>query len=209
MAVAGAKTAGFPRAGLGGEVLRPPRTLLLGRREAKRLEALKQLQKVYEGRSSEILAEVERYGKAAGTGRPLWQRLRLRPFVGYRAACAALYRTMVEHVLPAQEGTTVVVQQRNDDDGNKRVRYVLRDDATEGVEEEEEDAGEQASEEDAAKSMAMADPASMARALFVLLRQLAGSTPWALEAAAAESSNMSPEKWQERTPDLETPKYEV
>jgi len=126
---------------------------------------------------------------------------------------------MVEHVLPAQAGSSVEVQRRSGDDddgGDRRVRYVLRDDATEGSgkgsaasgKEEEEDAS--ASSE---KSMAMADSASRARALFVLLRQLTGSTAWALEAAAAEAaeagSGGSSEKWLARTPDLETPQYEV
>jgi len=183
---------------------RPLRTLLLARRKNVRLEALKQLQGVFESRSADILAEIERYGKDSS------QRggLRLRPFFGYRAACAALYRTMVEHVLPAQEGTSVVVQRRNEE-GQKRLRYVLRDDATEGDEEGEGDVAADASEA-VEKQMATADTASRARALFVILRQLPGSTAWALEAAAAESNSEQNEaKWNERTPDLETPKYTV
>merc|ERR1719343_1246793 len=52
-----------------------------------------------------------------------------------------------------------------------------------------------------------------ARALAVVLRQLAGSSAWEVERAAAsgrgEEGDGSSDKWLARTPDLETPRYEV
>ena len=37
--------------------------------------------------------------------KPQMQLLRLRPFLGYRSACASLYRTVRDHILPQQAET--------------------------------------------------------------------------------------------------------
>lgn len=181
----------------------PLRTLLLSRSISRRRVALEQLQDVFEEVSSKIAGELAQHGKAS----MLWHRIILRPFVGYRSACASLHRTMVNYVLPEQLGSKVVVQRR-DENGKQRVRYVLRDDAMEGA---KNHAGDGDSEANDAGSDAIVDPANEARALSVLLRQLIASTAWELEAAASESSEMrsSSDGWLARTPDLETPKYEV
>lgn len=176
------------------------RTLLLSRSGARRLAALKQLQAALEGEGGSVFAEVEAQGEAIERGS--WRdRVRLRPLVGYRSACASLYRTMVQHVMPEQAGTSVEVQRR--DNG---VRYVLRDDAMDGTTEgqaavERPDDEEFSSEE------------QKARALSVVLRQLAESSAWEVERAAAAGRGVegdsSSDKWLARTPDLETPRYEV
>ncbi|CAK0853052.1 unnamed protein product, partial [Prorocentrum cordatum] len=147
----------------------PLRTLLLSRSGARRLAALKQLQSVLEGASGSAFAEVEAHGEAI-SGRGSWRdRLRLRPLVGYRSACASLYRTMVRYVMPEQAD--------------------VPDD-------------EEASSEE-----------QKARALSVVLRQLVGSSAWEVERAAAagrgEEGDSSSDKWLARTPDLETPRFEV
>lgn len=181
----------------------PLRTLLLSLSEASRREALKQLQALYEVKSPELIAEIAEHGRGSER-RPWLYRLRARPLLGYRSACASLYRTMVEHVLPEQAGASVEVRRQEGDE--KRIRYVLRDDAMEGDGVEGSRGKEQVE-----RNLAMADSASQARALFVLLRQLPDTTAWALEEAAAldAKAGSSSERWLERTPKLETPKYQV
>jgi len=182
-----------------GEWRGPLRTLLLSRSEGKREVVLKQLQSVFESKSAEIVAEIQRHGEAKAS-LTWWPWLRIRPFLGYRSACASVYRTMVEHVLPAQAGSSIQVQQRETDSGGKTLRYVLRDDATEGDLADASNRSERA--------VAIADPASQARALLVVLRQLREASAWEVEKAAGEEVS-SAEKWKARTPDLETPEYEV
>lgn len=186
------------------------RTLLLSRSADKRRAALEKLLPIYEQVSEELLAEVSAQGEAAEAG-PWWRGLRLRPFLGYRSACASLHRTMRDHVMPEQAGSAVRLQRRAEN-GTERVRYVLRDDAMDGdagAGEEEEAEGGKAKE----VPNVMAESMSKARALVVLLRQLSASTPWQLEASAAAAkegeSGGSFEQWLERTPKLETPEYEV
>lgn len=186
------------------------RTLLLSRSAARRRAALERLLRGYEEASAELLAEVAAHGEAART-RPWWSRLRLRPLLGYRSACASLHRTMLEHVLPAQAGSSVKVQRRAEN-GTERVRYVLRDDTMDGdIEDKVADADQQSPQ--AAEQGEEEDTASKARALVVLLRQLSTATPWELEAGAATAKGQegtgSFEQWLERTPKLETPEYEV
>lgn len=56
---------------------------------------------------------------------PTLQMLRLRPFLGYRSACASLYRTVRDHILPQQADSPVVVQKQSRE-GEQRLRYVLQ-----------------------------------------------------------------------------------
>jgi hypothetical protein len=153
-----------------------------------------------------VFAEVEAHGEAIERGS--WRdRVRLRPLVGYRSACASLYRTMVQYVMPEQAGTSVEVQRR--DNG---VRYVLRDDAMDGTTEERPRDSSQAAA-GRPDDEEFSSEEQKARALSVVLRQLTGSSAWEVERAAAsgrgEDGDSSSEKWLSRTPDLETPRYEV
>mmetsp|Transcript_112413 Transcript_112413/g.223354 ORF Transcript_112413/g.223354 Transcript_112413/m.223354 type:complete len:444 (+) Transcript_112413:76-1407(+) len=178
------------------------RQLLLSRRKERRKEALKQLQSVYENVSEAMVEEVAKRAKACE--RQSWLRwLRVRPFLGYSSACASLQRTMVDHVLPEQAGSRVALQKR-DRNGTQRLRYVLRDDAMEG---ENSTASTEGSQESG-----VVDAPSKARAMFVLLRQLLDASAWDLEAVAVKSAQEqagSEDWWLTRTPDLETPDYEV
>ncbi|CAE7028500.1 unnamed protein product [Symbiodinium sp. CCMP2592] len=142
--------------------------------------------------SVEIFDEIERYGRDS-KGVPA---LRLRPFLGYRAACASLYRTVTNHILPQQAGSPVELQKRTRD-GEQRLRYVLKNDVL--------DANGQ---EDGEEKEAEVSDASKARALFVVLRQLVSNTAWAVERSAIKAEAGEGE-WKQRTPDLETPDYEV
>eukprot|EP00439_Symbiodinium_sp_Y106_P074040 s688_g14.t1 len=99
------------------------RPLLLARRSDVRQEALKELSGIFDEVSVEIFDEIERYGRDS-KGVPA---LRLRPFLGYRAACASLYRTVTNHILPQQAGSPVELQKRTRD-GEQRLRYVLKND---------------------------------------------------------------------------------
>lgn len=161
------------------------RRLLLARRSATRQAALKELAEVYDDASGEIFAEVEKYAQQMEET-PTLQMLRLRPFLGYRSACASLYRTVRDHILPQQADSPVVVQKQSRE-GEQRLRYVLQSDAMDAE----------------GKEAPLA--ASKARALFVALRQLTNSDPWSLERSAKSKD----EDWAARTPKLETPKYEV
>ncbi|CAK9042456.1 Heme-binding-like protein At3g10130, partial [Durusdinium trenchii] len=142
--------------------------------------ALKELAEVYDDASGEIFAE-EKYAQQMEET-PTLQMLRLRPFLGYRSACASLYRTVRDHILPQQADSPVVVQKQSRE-GEQRLRSDAMD--AEG------------------KEAPLA--ASKARALFVALRQLTNSDPWSLERSAKSKD----EDWAARTPKLETPKYEV
>ncbi|CAJ1460634.1 unnamed protein product [Effrenium voratum] len=167
----------------------PLRRLLLARRQKVREDALKELAGIYDQASEQIFKEVERYGEAGG----LASSLRLRPFFGYRSACASLYRTVRDHILPQQAGSPVVVSAQTRD-GAPRLRYVLQTDAMDAD-------GREASEEEAVSE------ASKARALFVALRQLPQTNAWTLERSAGSAETV--EEWSKRTPKLETPKYKV
>lgn len=168
------------------------RRLLLARRSDVRQEALKELSGIFDEVSVEIFDEIERYGRDS-KGVPA---LRLRPFLGYRAACASLYRTVTNHILPQQAGSPVELQKRTRD-GEQRLRYVLKNDVL--------DANGQ---EDGEEAEAEVSDASKARALFVVLRQLVSNTAWAVERSAIKAEAGEGE-WKQRTPDLETPDYEV
>ncbi|OLP93311.1 Heme-binding-like protein, chloroplastic [Symbiodinium microadriaticum] len=168
------------------------RRLLLARRSDVRQEALKELSGIFDEVSVEIFDEIERYGRDS-KGVPA---LRLRPFLGYRAACASLYRTVTNHILPQQAGSPVELQKRTRD-GEQRLRYVLKNDVL--------DANGQ---EDGEEAEAEVSDASKARALFVVLRQLVSNTAWAVERSAIQAAAGEGE-WKQRTPDLETPDYEV
>jgi len=112
----------------------------------------------------------------------------------------------VDHVLPEQAGSRVALQSRNRN-GTQRLRYVLRDDAMEG---EESTASTEGAQEK--NDSGVVDAPSKARALFVLLRQLLDASAWDLEATAATSAREQTDGgdwWLARTPDLETPEYEV
>jgi len=175
------------------------RTLLLSRSSAGRRTALEQLLQGYEKANQEILAEVVNFGEASKGS--WWNPLRWRPFFGYRSACASLYRTVINYVLPEQADSSVKVQRRTEN-GTQRVRYVLRDDVMEGTE-----GGTVEDEENKVQ-----DSAGQARALVVVLRQLATASAWELEKAAAiahKETNSTADQWLARTPNLETPEYEV
>lgn len=176
------------------------KTLLLSRSEEKRKKALAELLPIYEEASETLLDEVASFGEKASAG-AWWGKLRLRPFLGYASACASLHRTMVNHVLPEQAGSAVRLQKRMEN-GTERVRYVLRDDASEG------DANSSAVAE-----APPSDTMFKARALAVLLRQLTFNTAWELEESADKAAGAdgagSFAQWLERTPKLETPEYEV
>ncbi|CAE8632918.1 unnamed protein product [Polarella glacialis] len=167
------------------------RSLLLSRNEQTRGAALKELTQVFEEVSSSIVAEIETCAAAVDKW-PLLARLGLlRPFFGYRSACASLYRTMVDHVLPEQAGSSIRVESRVEN-GTQILRYVLRSDGM------EVDGGNEVQTEEA-------------RALLVLLRQLKGSTAWELQKAAAAASGGADsfDQWAARTPSLESPNYTV
>mmetsp|Transcript_89952 Transcript_89952/g.160087 ORF Transcript_89952/g.160087 Transcript_89952/m.160087 type:complete len:414 (+) Transcript_89952:2-1243(+) len=162
------------------------RSLLLSRSSKSKKAALERLSEVFEASSTSILAELESCAEAVRR----WPLLsaRLRPFFGYRSACASIYRTMVEHVLPEQAGSSIEVQRRSEN-GTQRVRYAMRSDAGPA-------AATGPSEE------------SKARALLVVLRQLVSGTAWDVQ-AAAQAASTGDGQWLSKTPDLETPIYTV
>jgi len=169
------------------------------------VQALKELQSIYENVSEAIVEEVAERAEACER-RPWLRFLRVRPLFGYSSACASLQRTMVDHVLPEQAGSRVAVQTR-DRNGAQRLRYVLRDDAMEG---ENSTASTEGSQEK--NDLGVVDAPAKARAIFVLLRQLLDASAWDLEAVATKSAREQVdggEWWLARTPDLETPEYEV
>eukprot|EP00933_Yihiella_yeosuensis_P060921 TRINITY_DN63721_c0_g1_i1.p1 TRINITY_DN63721_c0_g1~~TRINITY_DN63721_c0_g1_i1.p1 ORF type:complete len:503 (-),score=89.73 TRINITY_DN63721_c0_g1_i1:193-1701(-) len=189
------------------------RTLLLSRNREAQRAALDRIQPIFEKQSAEIFAEFASHGATIAKGS--WRdRLRFRPVFGYRSACASVYRTVVEYVMPEQAGSSVQVRKRGED-GTKGVRYALKDDVMDGsgdTKTPKEAAGEESSEPGNMLT-SKSDTAQQARALFVVLRQLPGSSPWSVESVAArakeEDQGGSSDKWSERTPDLETPDYEV
>lgn len=166
--------------------------LLLARRQGAREAAFKELAEIYDEVSSEMFAEVEKYALMLEEKPPL-QLLRLRPFLGYRSACASLYRTVRDHILPQQADSPVVVLKQSRE-GEQRLRYVLQSDAMDA---DARSAGDGAGPEVSA--------ASKARALYVALRQLVANDVWSVERSANSMDN----DWDARTPKLETPKYQV
>ncbi|CAL1162000.1 unnamed protein product [Cladocopium goreaui] len=169
------------------------RRLLLARRQGAREAAFKELAEIYDEVSSEMFAEVEKYALMLEEKPPL-QLLRLRPFLGYRSACASLYRTVRDHILPQQAESPVVVLKQSRE-GEQRLRYVLQSDAM--------DADARSAAGDGAGPEVSA--ASKARALYVALRQLVANDVWSVERSANSMDN----DWDARTPKLETPKYQV
>lgn len=167
------------------------RRLLLARRQAAREAAFKELAEIYDDVSGEMFAEVEKYALMLEE-KPQLQLLRLRPFLGYRSACASLYRTVRDHILPQQADSPVLVLKQSRE-GEQRLRYVLQSDAMD------------ADARSAGATGAEVSAASKARALYVALRQVVANDAWSVERSANSKDN----DWEKRTPKLETPKYQV